>query len=213
MSKSSLKEKISIKIAFIIILMYIPFTKSHVNGTFGRDIVILETLASQQIETLGLSMYFWCASHHFYDIIKRTHFYIQNQCVYEYVYRITFALPNTDWINSTQMCLLMNNDISTCFVAQKKRNEIDIYTHLLWVINSKISIINNDNNYSTMLGKSIRSIKMELHHFYEMKSVDICDPCTAESWRMMDIFSINIPIKTYMDSALTTFDVRKGINH
>ncbi len=122
MSKSSLKQKISIKIAGIMVSMYIPLIKSHANGTFEEDIVILDPLVSQQIKKLPLLMYLWCTTHRFYGIIKQTYFYSQNKCRYEYGYRTPFAGSNTGWIESVQMSLLMKNDIITCFVGQKLRN-------------------------------------------------------------------------------------------
>eukprot|EP01084_Bolivina_argentea_P320266 555663_1 len=97
------------------ISMYISFSKSHLNGTFGKDIVILDPLEAKQIKILPLSMYFSCANGRLCGIIKQAYFY-------EYGYSIPFAVSNTGWFESVHLPLLINNDISTCFVGQKLRN-------------------------------------------------------------------------------------------
>eukprot|EP01084_Bolivina_argentea_P320267 555665_1 len=174
------------------ISMYISFSKSHLNGTFGKDIVILDPLEAKQIKILPLSMYFSCANGRLCGIIKQAYFY-------EYGYSIPFAVSNTGWFESVHLPLLINNDISTCFVGQNQRNEI--YTHSFrnnWVINSKTSTTGNDNSYSTMLDNSIMPIKIEFNHVYGTEFVNVCYPSTMESsqwlWMLMlyNAFSINI---------------------
>eukprot|EP01084_Bolivina_argentea_P201894 345028_1 len=80
MQNSNLKAKNSSKLHTI----PLSWTKSNVNGTFGRDIAILDPLETQQITKLLLSMYFWFASDRFCNIHKQSDFYIQNQCFHEY---------------------------------------------------------------------------------------------------------------------------------
>eukprot|EP01084_Bolivina_argentea_P092627 166631_1 len=200
MSKSNLKAKNAIKNVFSIIVMYISFIKSFANGTFGTDIVILDSLAPQEIKILLLLMYFWCVCDHYCGIYKQAGFYIQNQCLYEYGCIIPFAMSNTGWIESVHMSLLINNDISRHLVAQKKTNEIS--THWFrnnWIITSKINTTGNDNSSSTMRNIIIMSFKWEFYHFYVMEFVNMSYPSTMEScqWSHVDNrFSINISIKT-----------------
>eukprot|EP01084_Bolivina_argentea_P033394 61761_1 len=104
------------------------------------------------------------------------------------------------------MCWLINNDISTCLVDQKKTNEIHGHSFSNnWFVNSKIRIITNDKSYSTTLERSIMSIKSEFYHFYVMKSVNIHYPCTVESWPMGYGFPSNISIKTLNGHIFTNY--------
>eukprot|EP01084_Bolivina_argentea_P013685 25666_1 len=151
MSKSSVKGKIRIKMAFIIISIYISFTKSFANCVFNTNIITLDPLEAQQIKTLPLSMYIWSSIYHFCGIYKNYDICIQNPLLYQYGYIIPFALSNNGWIWSVHVSLLMIDDISTYLVCQKNRNEI--YTHFFrnrnnnWDINSKIHI-SWDINYA-----------------------------------------------------------------
>eukprot|EP01084_Bolivina_argentea_P013688 25671_1 len=154
MSKSSVKGKIRIKMAFIIISIYISFTKSFANCVFNTNIITLDPLEAQQIKTLPLSMYIWSSIYHFCGIYKNYDICIQNPLLYQYGHIIPFTLSNNGRSWSVHMCLLMNDDISAYVVCHKKN----------WVINSKINSTSNDNRYSTMLDSIISSIKSAFHY-------------------------------------------------
>eukprot|EP01084_Bolivina_argentea_P116668 207254_1 len=107
-------------ITIIIFMMHIEVAKSYQMDIFMNNIIFINAIKPVQNSKKHFMIYFWCVSHRFYGIIKQTHCYIQNQCVYPYWCRITFAVSNTYWIESVQTSLLMNNDISTFFVDQKE---------------------------------------------------------------------------------------------
>ncbi len=124
--KKQFERNISIKNAFINIVMHIPLTKSLANDTFGKDIVILNPLEAPEIKTLPLLMCFWFVNDCCCDISNQADFYIKNQFHYEYECIIPYTLSNTDLIESTHMSLLINDDITRHFVSQKFS-----YTHLM----------------------------------------------------------------------------------
>eukprot|EP01084_Bolivina_argentea_P071520 130002_1 len=133
MSKCSSKGKICIKITFIIISVYVSFTKSLVNGAIGQNIIILDQLEALQIKTLPLLMYFYCSSDRFCGIYKRAVFAIPNLSLYEYRYIIQFAVSNTGWIESVRMYLLTTNDISNVllgFIAQNVNQFSLVYCYV-----------------------------------------------------------------------------------